>query len=45
VRDAKSRGLSLLFPRWAISYLRGKMTQVEIRKAIGTAERPQPLGP
>jgi hypothetical protein len=34
VRDAKSRGLSLLFPRWAISYLRGKMTQVEVRRAM-----------
>jgi hypothetical protein len=34
VRDAKTGGLSLLFPRWAISYLRGPMTQVEVRRAM-----------
>ncbi len=35
VRDAKRSTLSLLYPRHAISYLRGPMTQAEIRKARG----------
>jgi hypothetical protein len=33
VRDAASERPSLLFPRWAMSYLRGPMTQEEIRRA------------
>ena len=32
VRDAKGAATSLLYPRHAISYLRGPMTQAEIRK-------------
>ena len=33
VRDATSAKPTLLNPRWAISYLRGPMTQSEIRRA------------
>lgn len=33
VRDAKTSKPSLLNPRWAMSYLRGPMTQSEIRRA------------
>ncbi|MCA9613415.1 MAG: hypothetical protein KC586_11735, partial [Myxococcales bacterium] len=33
VRDVKSSELSLLYPRWAMSYLRGPMTGAEIRAA------------
>ncbi|MCB9603886.1 MAG: ATP-binding protein [Sandaracinus sp.] len=33
VRDAKTSELSLLYPRWAMSYLRGPMTGAEIRAA------------
>lgn len=33
VRDAKTSELSLLHPRWAMSYLRGPMTGAEIRAA------------
>ncbi|UJR86672.1 ATP-binding protein [Sandaracinus amylolyticus] len=33
VRDAKTSQPSLLNPRWAMSYLRGPMTQSEIRRA------------
>ncbi|WP_169791330.1 ATP-binding protein [Sandaracinus amylolyticus] len=33
VRDAKAPELCLLQPRWAMSYLRGPMTQSEIRRA------------
>ena len=33
VREAKQTTLTLLQPRWAMSYLRGPMTQVEIRRA------------
>jgi hypothetical protein len=33
VRDAKSSTPTLLNPRWAMSYLRGPMTQSEIRRA------------
>ena len=33
VREAKQSKLTLLQPRWAMSYLRGPMTQVEIRRA------------
>ncbi len=33
VRDAKSSELTLLHPRWAMSYLRGPMTGAEIRAA------------
>jgi hypothetical protein len=35
VRDAKTSALSLLYPRWAMSYLRGPMTGAEIRAARG----------
>ena len=34
VRSAKSDQPSLLNPRWAMSYLRGPMTQSEIRRAM-----------
>jgi hypothetical protein len=37
VRDSKSEGLSLLYPRHAISYLRGPMTQEEIRRVKAPA--------
>jgi hypothetical protein len=33
VRDAKSEKLTLLNPRFAMSFLRGPMTGVEIRRA------------
>jgi hypothetical protein len=33
VRDVKTSELSLLYPRWAMSYLRGPMTGAEIRAA------------
>lgn len=33
VRDARSAKPTLLNPRWAMSYLRGPMTQSEIRSA------------
>jgi hypothetical protein len=33
VRDAKTSKPTLLNPRWAMSYLRGPMTQSEIRRA------------
>ena len=33
VRDAKSEKLTLLHPRFAMSFLRGPMTGVEIRRA------------
>ena len=35
VRDAKSEKLTLLNPRFAMSFLRGPMTGVEIRRAKG----------
>jgi hypothetical protein len=31
-RDARSDKLTLLHPRWAMSYLRGPMTRTEIRR-------------
>ena len=39
VRDAKTSELSLLYPRWAMSYLRGPMTGAEIRAARAASER------
>jgi hypothetical protein len=33
MRDAREKGLSLLQPRWAMSYLRGPMTRSEIQRA------------
>jgi hypothetical protein len=33
VRDARESGLRLLQPRWAMSYLRGPMTRMEIQRA------------
>jgi hypothetical protein len=38
MRDAHANdGTRLLMPRWAMSYLKGPMTRVEIRRAL--AER------
>jgi hypothetical protein len=34
VREAKSDEPTLLNPRWAMSYLRGPMTQLEIRRSL-----------
>ena len=34
-REVKSSTLSLLHPRFAMSYLRGPMTQADIRRARG----------
>jgi hypothetical protein len=35
MRDAKGAATSLLYPRHAMSYLRGPMTQAEIRRLRG----------
>src|SRR3970040_1661274 len=35
VRDARGAEPTLLNPRWAMSYLRGPMTQSELRRARG----------
>jgi len=39
VRDARGDAPTLLNPRWAMSYLRGPMTSVEIRRARETSAR------
>ncbi len=44
VRDSKGAGLSLLYPRHAISYLRGPMTQEEIRRVKPHPEPPVSAG-
>ena len=38
VRDARDAKLSLLNPRWAMSYLRGPMTGRELRRLRGNVD-------
>ncbi|MCB9631077.1 MAG: ATP-binding protein [Sandaracinus sp.] len=45
VRDAKTSELSLLYPRWAMSYLRGPMTGAEIRAARKASTGAEIRGP
>lgn len=41
VRDAKTSELSMLRPRWAMSYLKGPLTPIEIRKIREEREAPR----
>jgi hypothetical protein len=45
VRDAKEKVLSLLQPRWAMSYLRGPMTRTEIQRARESQPAPSACAP